>query len=130
MHYVLIVLLGLVVGVLVGLMGIGGGVVIIPALVYLAGMSQPMAQGTSLLILLPPTGLGALIVYWRQRQVDLLVGLTCSLGILIGGYFGGLLAVNIAPRTLHALFGLCLIFSAVGLWKESRNSVTAGKKNA
>ncbi len=129
MHYVLIVLLGLGAGVLVGLMGIGGGIVIIPALVYLAGMSQQMAQGTSLLILLPPTGLGALLVYWKQRQVDLPAGLSSALGILIGGYFGGLLAVNIASRTLHALFGLFLIVSAIGLWKQARSAGAAGKGN-
>src|SRR5215467_15259838 len=65
-----VLLLGLSVGVLVGLLGIGGGVVLVPAMVYLLGMDQHMAQGTSLFILLPPIGLGALREYWRRGQVD------------------------------------------------------------
>ena len=64
----IILLLGLGVGVLVGLLGIGGGVVLVPAMVYLLGMDQHMAQGTSLFILLPPIGLGALREYWKQGQ--------------------------------------------------------------
>ena len=71
MTTVLIVLLSLTVGVLVGLLGIGGGVVLVPALVYLLHYDQHLAQGTSLLILLPPIGLGALREYWKNGQVDL-----------------------------------------------------------
>ncbi len=65
-----ILLLGLGVGVLVGLFGIGGGVVLVPALVYLLRMDQHLAQGTSLFILLPPIGLGALREYWKLGEVD------------------------------------------------------------
>ena len=65
-----ILLLGLGVGVMVGLMGVGGGVVLIPALVYLTGMTQHVAQGTSLLLQLPPIGLGALLLYWKKGNVN------------------------------------------------------------
>jgi len=67
----IVLLLGLAVGLLVGLRSIGGGVVLVPALAYLLHMDQHMAQGTSLLILLPPVGGGALREYWKQGQVDL-----------------------------------------------------------
>jgi len=84
----IILLLGLGVGVLVGLLGIGGGVVLVPAMVYLLHMDQHLAQGTSLFIMLPPIGLGALREYWKQGQVDLNAGILCALGMLFGAYGG------------------------------------------
>jgi hypothetical protein len=116
----IVILLGLGVGVLVGLLGIGGGVVLVPALVYLLRMDQHVAQGTSLLILLPPVGLGALREYWKQGQVDLRAGILCALGILVGGYVGGLIAVPIASRQLKGLFGCFLMLAAFLLLKKPR----------
>jgi uncharacterized membrane protein YfcA len=101
----IILLLGLGAGVLVGLLGIGGGVVLVPAMVYLLHMDQHMAQGTSLLILLPPIGLGALREYWKQGHVDLPAGILCALGMLFGAYVGSLIALPIPSRHLKgALF--------------------------
>jgi len=114
----IVILLGLGVGVLVGLLGIGGGVVLVPALVYLLRMDQHMAQGTSLLILLPPVGLGALREYWKQGQVDLRAGILCALGILAGGYVGGLIAVPIVSRQLKGLFGCFLMLAAFLLLRK------------
>jgi uncharacterized membrane protein YfcA len=113
----IVLLLGLGVGVLVGLLGIGGGVLLVPALVYLVHMDQHSAQGTSLFILLPPVGLGALREYWKQGQVDLHAGILCALGMLIGGYLGGLIAVPLAPRNLKGLFGCFLVVAALLLWR-------------
>ena len=89
MTLILVLALGLAVGVLVGLLGIGGGVLLVPAMVYLLHFDQHLAQGTSLFILLPPTGLGALRQYWRAGQVDLRAGICCAIGFLLGGYVGG-----------------------------------------
>lgn len=114
----IVLLLGLAVGVLVGLLGIGGGVVLVPALVYLLQMDQHLAQGTSLFILLPPVGLGALREYWNQGQVDLRAGILCALGMLLGGYLGGLIAVPLASRHLKGLFGCFLILAAFLLWRK------------
>jgi uncharacterized protein len=129
----IVLLLGLAVGVLVGLLGIGGGVVLVPALVYLAHMDQHLAQGTSLFILLPPVGLGALREYWKQGQVDLRAGILCALGMLIGGYLGGLIAVPLASRHLKGLFGCFLILAAVLLWQkpqpQNRISIAAGEES-
>src|SRR5246500_5143703 len=99
----IILLLGLGVGVLVGLMGIGGGAVLVPAMVYLLGMDQHLAQGTSLFILLPPIGLGALREYWKQGQVDLRAGILCALGMLLGAYAGSLIALPMASRHLKGM---------------------------
>jgi uncharacterized membrane protein YfcA len=120
MTTVLIVLLSLTVGVLVGLLGIGGGVVLVPALVYLLHYDQHMAQGTSLFILLPPIGLGALREYWKNGQVDLRAGIYCALGFLVGGYGGGKIAVPMPSNVLKALFGCFLMMSAVLLWRKTR----------
>jgi uncharacterized protein len=115
----LILLLGLGVGVLVGLLGIGGGVVLVPAMVYLLGMDQHLAQGTSLFILLPPIGLGALMEYWKQGQVDLKAGILCALGILLGAYAGSLIALPIPSRNLKGLFGCFLVLAALLLLRKA-----------
>lgn len=116
----IILLLGLGVGVLVGLLGIGGGVALVPAMVYLLGMDQHLAQGTSLFILLPPIGLGALREYWKQGQVDLKAGILCALGMLLGAYGGSLVALPLASRHLKGMFGCFLVLSAVLLWRKTR----------
>jgi uncharacterized membrane protein YfcA len=117
---VLILLLGLFGGVMVGLLGIGGGVVLVPAMIYLLHMDQHMAQGTSLFILLPPVGLGALREYWEQGQVDLKAGILCALGMLVGAYAGSLIALLMASRHLKGMFGCFLMLSAVLLWKKTQ----------
>lgn len=125
----IILLLGLGVGVLVGLLGIGGGVVLVPAMVYLLHMDQHMAQGTSLFILLPPIGLGALREYWKQGQVDLKAGIWCALGMLFGGYAGSLIALPMPSRHLKGAFGCFLMLAAFLLWRKTHgdsNGAAAG----
>ena len=117
-----VLLLGLAVGVLVGLLGIGGGVVLVPAMVYLLHYDQHLAQGTSLFILLPPIGLGGLLQYWKNGQVDLRAGIYCALGFLLGGYGGGLVAVPMPSRYLQGIFGFFLMLSAVLLWEKARGT--------
>ena len=116
---IVILLIGLCVGVLVGLLGIGGGVALVPALVYVLHMDQHTAQGTSLFILLPPIGLGALREYWRQGQVDLTAGILCALGMLFGGYAGGLIAVPMKSQDLKGAFGCFLMLSSLLLWRKA-----------
>ena len=116
--YLAYVLLGSAVGILVGFMGIGGGIVLVPAMVYLLRLSQHSAQGTSLFLQLPPLGLGALLMYWKKGQVDLKAGSMCALGILLGGYFGSKMAIGLSSRNLRELFGGFLIVTAVMLWRK------------
>lgn len=124
----IVLLLGLGVGVLVGLLGIGGGVVLVPALAYLLHLDQHVAQGTSLLILLPPVGIGALREYWKAGNVDLRAGILCASGFLAGGYFGGLIAVPLSSRDLKGLFGVFLIVAAFLLWRKTQRD-SAGTGN-
>jgi uncharacterized membrane protein YfcA len=121
----IILLLGLGVGVLVGLLGIGGGVVLVPAMVYLLHMDQHLAQGTSLFILLPPIGLGALREYWKQGQVDLHAGILCALGMLFGAYAGSLIALPMPSRHLKGAFGCFLMLAALLLWRKSQRDSDA-----
>src|SRR6266481_559703 len=121
----IVLLLGLCVGVLVGLLGIGGGVVLVPAMVYLLHMDQHMAQGTSLFILLPPIGLGALREYSKQGQVDLRGGILCALGMLFGAYAGSLIALPMPSRNLKGLFGCFLILAGFLLWRKSHRDSKA-----
>jgi uncharacterized protein len=115
----IILLLGLGVGVLVGLLGIGGGVVLVPAMVYLLHMDQHLAQGTSLFILLPPIGLGALREYWEHGQVDLNAGILCAMGMLFGAYAGSLIALPMPSRHLRGAFGCFLMLAAFLLWRKT-----------
>ena len=119
--------LGLGVGILVGLLGVGGGIVLVPALVYLRGMEQHLAQGTSLLLQLPPIGIGALYMYWKKSRVDVRAGVICAAGFLIGGYFGSFVAIRIPATTLRALFGLFLMVAAVLMARQTAAQATSGQ---
>jgi hypothetical protein len=105
----MILLIGLVVGVVSGVVGIGGGILFIPALVYLLGMDQHKAQGTSLGALLLPVGLFAFLEYYRRGNADLKVALLLAVGFLIGGYFGAVGAQHISELWLRRIFAVTLI---------------------
>ncbi len=124
-----ILLLGLGVGILVGLMGVGGGIVLVPALVYLLGYSQHLAQGTSLLLQLPPIGIGALVFYWKERRVDLQAGWVCATGFLGGGYFGSDVALGIRKENLQGLFGVFLMVAAVLLFRQAQRAANERNEN-
>ena len=116
----LVLLLGMLAGVLLGLLGIGGGVVLVPTMAHVLHMDQHLAQGTSLFILLPPIGLGALRQYWKAGLVDLRAGILCATGMMLGAYVGGLIAVPMSTPALQAWFGGYLMFSAVLLWMKAK----------
>jgi uncharacterized membrane protein YfcA len=117
---VLVLLLGVTAGILVGLLGIGGGIVLVPAMVHVLHMDQHLAQGTSLFILLPPIGLGALRQYWKAGHVDLRAGIFCAFGMVFGAYIGGRIAVPMPTQVLKEFFGSFLMFSAVLLWLKTK----------
>jgi uncharacterized membrane protein YfcA len=111
----LYLLLGLVVGMISGIIGIGGGILIIPALVYFFHMSQHKAQGTSLAALLAPIGALAFWEYYKAGNVDLKTGLLIALGFLVGGYFGGLWAQHLPEVVLRRVFGTLLVIIGIQL---------------
>jgi uncharacterized membrane protein YfcA len=105
----LILLVGLVVGMVSGVVGIGGGILFVPALVWLMGMDQHKAQGTSLGALLAPVGILAFLEYYRKGNADLRVALLLAVGFLVGGYFGALGAHHISDLWLRRIFATTLI---------------------
>ena len=122
---ILVLALGVFAGILVGLLGIGGGIVLVPAMIYLLHMDQHLAQGTSLFILLPPIGLGALREYWKAGNVDLRAGILSAVGMILGAYVGSKFAVPMSSQKLKGLFGGFLLFSAVLLWKKAKPAAAA-----
>ena len=110
MFYGSLFLLGIGVGVLSGLLGIGGGVVLVPGLMLLFGFTQPEAQGTSLAVLIPPIGLFAALIYYQHGYVRLPVVGWIALGILIGAMAGAKLVPIIPPAGLRLIFGLLLLY--------------------
>ena len=107
------IFLGLVAGVLSGLIGIGGGIIIVPALVLLFGFSQHMAQGTTLALMVPPVGILAAWTYYKSGYVDLKVAALICVGFFIGGLIGAKAATSISNILLQRIFGFSLI--AIGL---------------
>jgi len=110
----LLVGIGLATGLVSGLFGIGGGLLLIPALIYLVGYTQHEATGTSLAVLLLPVGLGAVLEYYRHGFVDLKVALIIALAVLVGGWFGAILANQISGPYLRLAFACFVV--CVGLY--------------
>lgn len=106
-------LLGLLAGVLSGLLGIGGGIVMVPALVFASGMSQHLAQGTTLALMVPPIGLLAAWTYYRQGYVDVKIAALICIGFFFGGLLGARFATAIDAVLLKRLFGMVLLIAAV-----------------
>jgi hypothetical protein len=113
MNALLYVALGLVAGVLGGMFGIGGGSILIPALVFLFGLTQHQAQGTSLAIMVPPIGILAAMRYYQAGNVKLgMAGFICA-GFLVGGLIGAQLIQNVPDVLLKRLFGVFLLLISV-----------------
>ncbi|MGA3134432.1 MAG: sulfite exporter TauE/SafE family protein [Terracidiphilus sp.] len=112
----MILLVGLVVGMVSGVVGIGGGVLFIPALIWLLGMDQHKAQGTSLGALLAPVGIFAFWEYYRNGNADLRVALLLAVGFLVGGYFGAVAAQHIPEVWLRRIFAVTLVAIGGRMW--------------
>ena len=114
----LAILIGVVTGAVSGLIGLGGGLLIVPALVYVFRMSQHEAQGTSLATLLLPIGVFGFLEYYRRGQVDIRIAMLLAFGFVIGAYGGGRWAQSISDGTLRRAFSAILVFVAVRMWFE------------
>lgn len=106
---VLMLFIGVFSGIASGMFGIGGGVIIVPALIYLAKFSQHAAIGTSLAILLPPVGMLAVLEYYRHGNVDLKAAFIVAIAFMVGGWLGAHLANHIGGHVLKLLFGIFVL---------------------
>lgn len=111
----ILVAIGLMTGVFGGIFGVGGGVVLIPALIFFLGMDQHTAQGTSMAVLLPPIGLFAAYNYYKAGQVNIWYALIIAAAFMIGGYFGSKIALNLPENIMKKVFGIFLILVAIKL---------------
>lgn len=111
-----LLLIGLLAGTLSGTVGVGGGVVMVPLMVFLLGLSQLQAQGTSLAVMLPPTGIMAAIAYHREGYVNWKYAAIIAAAFVIGGYFGAKIAVNVDQNITRKVFAVFMMFVAVRLF--------------
>ena len=103
------IILGLITGVASGFLGIGGGIILIPALIYIFGLTQHQAQGTTLALMIPPIGLLAALQYYREGNVKLgLAGFIC-LGFFFGGLIGAIFAHKVPEPILKKIFGIFML---------------------
>ncbi|MBU2598893.1 MAG: sulfite exporter TauE/SafE family protein [Actinobacteria bacterium] len=107
-NIILYILIGLLSGTISGLIGIGGGVIIVPSLIYLFKLSQQQAQGTTLALLVPPIGLLAAWTYYKHGFVNLNMAIFICLGFFIGGLIGAKIAIGLSSEILRKLFGFAL----------------------
>jgi uncharacterized membrane protein YfcA len=123
MQFLFMILIGVLGGVLSGLFGIGGGVVLVPALILGFGYSQYMASGTSLVALLFPVGLLGVIQYYRADKIgpeQIRFGFLIAVGIFLGTYLGSKIAIYLPETILRKMFSVFLGLIAIKLWLISR----------
>ena len=108
-NIMLYIVLGLVAGIFSGLIGIGGGVIIVPALIFLFGLSQHQAQGTTLALLVPPIGFLAAWQYYTQGYVNLKIAAFVCIGFFLGGLLGAKFATGLSNTLLVKIFGVAMI---------------------
>lgn len=108
----ILIVIGIITGVMAGMLGIGGAIIMIPALVFLLGISQQTAQGTSLAVMLPPIGIIAAYNYYKAGQVNIRFAIILAVFFLVGSYFGSKLALNLPQTVLKKIFGVLLLLVA------------------
>lgn len=110
---IILIIIGLMAGLFGGMFGVGGAIVMIPAMVYLLGVDQHTAQGTSVAIMLPPIGLFAAYNYYKAGQVNIWYAVIIALAFMAGGYFGSKLALELPETLMKRIFGVLLILLAL-----------------
>ncbi len=108
--------IGVAAGVMSGLVGIGGGVVVVPALIFLLGFTQQKAQGTTLAMLVPPIGILAAWTYYRQGFVDMKIAGIICLGFLLGGLIGARIATGLPDGMLEKIFAVALLIISLKMF--------------
>ncbi len=123
----IVILIGIAAGILGGLVGVGGGIIIVPALVYFIGLSQKTAQGTSLGLIMLPVGILGVLQYYKQGHVDYKVVGLLAIGFLVGSYFGSKFALTLSQETVKKIFASLMIIIAVKMLffdKEKKDTTT------
>ncbi|RYG31397.1 MAG: sulfite exporter TauE/SafE family protein, partial [Chitinophagaceae bacterium] len=123
----ILLLIGLAAGILGGLVGVGGGIIIVPALIYFLGMSQFQAQGTSLALILLPVGILAVMQYYKHGQIDFrYVGLL-AVGFVVGGYVGSKISLSLPEETVKKIFASLMLILAIKMLFLDKPKLPQGK---
>ncbi len=112
---VILAIIGLAAGILGGFVGIGGGLIIVPALIFFLGMTQFQAQGTSLAMMLPPIGILAVMNYAKSDNLNWKFAAILAVTFIIGGYFGSKLSLSLSPVLVKRSFGIIMLIAALKL---------------
>ena len=125
----ILVIIGVAAGILGGLVGVGGGIIIVPSLVYFLSFSQKSAQGTSLGLLLLPVGILGVMQYYKQGQVDLKVVAILAIGFLAGSYFGSKIALSLPQETVKKIFAIMLLLIGFKMLFLDKKIIESTNKN-
>jgi uncharacterized membrane protein YfcA len=128
---ILLIAIGLFAGLLGGMVGIGGGIVLVPALVFILGFSQLDAQGTSLALIMFPVGILGVIQYYKQGHVDFNIVIILAIGFIIGSFLGSKLVMQLPQEWVKKIFAILMIIIATKIlffdkkkFAETENSKT------
>ena len=119
--FLILIVIGLITGAVGGMLGIGGALILIPALVYFVGFSQHEAIGTSLAVMLPPIGLFAAYNYYKAGQVNIKYALIIAAAFMIGSYFTSRLALKMPENLIRKIFSIFIILIALRMFFQTNN---------
>jgi uncharacterized membrane protein YfcA len=124
---IILVLIGLFAGILSGFVGVGGGIIIVPALVFFLGLTQHQAQGTSLFVLSMPVVIFAVINYWKTDNVNWKFGLIVASTFVIGAFLGSKLSLKLSPGMVKLVFGILLAYVSIRLIMSGYTAVNSNE---
>ena len=113
--FIILIIIGLLAGILSGLVGVGGGILMIPFLIIFLGLTQHQAQGTALFAMLPPIGILAAINYYKEGFVKWEYAIVIAFTFVIGGYLGSKLSLSLPPQIVRRIFGVIMLLGAIKL---------------
>lgn len=109
----ILIAIGIVAGMLSGFVGVGGGMVIVPALIYFLGLTQFQAQGTSLALMIPPIGILAVMNYWKADSVNVHYAIIIAITFILGGYLGSKMALKLPEAQVKLIFGIVMLIASL-----------------
>ena len=112
---IILIVIGVLAGILSGLVGVGGGILMIPLLIIFLGLTQHEAQGTALFAMLPPIGILAAMNYYKEGFVKWEYAAVIALTFVVGGYFGSKLSISLPEQTVRRVFGVIMLIGAIKL---------------
>ena len=127
---IMLLIIGLFTGVLGGLVGVGGGIILVPALVFFLGFSQMDAQGTSLALIMFPVGILGVIQYYKQGHVDFKIVILLAIGFVLGSFLGSKISLNINQQIVRKIFACLMIFIAIKMLFFDQQKSSQKKENS